>query len=340
MANTEDRQDLRALIVGLGSMGIRHFENLRRLGCGQVDVFRSRKGPLHKSVDLTGVSVYSNFTEALGQGYDAVVICNPTSLHLSYAQQAAEAGCDLYIEKPLSDTLDNTNELLRTVKDKCLVVSIGCQFRFHPNLTAVKRWLDDGAIGRTLSVQVDTGEYLPGWHPWEDYRKGYAARRDLGGGVVLTMIHEIDYLCWLLGPFKPACSFGGVSNALELDVEDHTLCMFLSEKNVPVVLNMDYLQQPPCRRMKVLGSQGVIEWDYYEGVASLIVDGEVLEESRVSETWGRNDLFLSIMADFLDAVCKGGSPKVPLEDGIETLRIALDIKKQLLRISGVQQAKR
>ncbi len=324
---------LRVLVVGLGSIGVRHFTNLRQLGCRHVGVFRSLKRALHKPIDLSGVALYDDFDQALRQGYNAVVVCNPTSLHLEYAQRAAEAGCHLYIEKPVSDTLENTDELLQTVQKNKLVAMIGCQFRFHPNLIAIKRWLDQKLVGRLLSVYVDTGEYLPGWHPWEDYRTSYAARQDLGGGVILTLIHEIDYLYWLLGPLRPLDTIGGNSGALEVDVEDHLTSMLLSHEHVPVMLHMDYLQRPPCRRMKIIGNHGVIEWDYYRGVARLVVDGELKETSELPHNWERNDLFLGIMADFLESVCQGREPHVPLEDGIKTLRIALELKTQLARQS-------
>lgn len=333
MVNTKLLSQLRVLVVGLGSIGVRHLTNLRRLGCGHVGAFRSLKRPLHKPVDLSGVALYDDFDKALRQGYDAVVVCNPTSLHLEYAQRAAETGCHLYVEKPLSDTLENIDELLQTVRKNKLVVMVGCQFRFHPNLITVKRWLGQKLIGRLLSVQVDTGEYLPGWHPWEDYRASYAARQDLGGGVILTLIHEIDYLYWLLGPLRPLDTLGGISGALEVDVEDHMTSMLLSHEHVPVMLHMDYLQKPPCRQMKIIGNHGVIEWDYYQGIARLMLDGELKETSELPPNWERNDLFLAIMSDFLESVCQGRVPRVPLEDGIETLRIALELKAQLARQS-------
>jgi len=335
MGSTELDAGFSALVVGLGSIGMRHLENLRRLGCRRIGVFRSRRAPLHRPLDLTGVAIHYDFDEALERGYDAVVICNPTALHTEFATRAAAASCHLYVEKPVSNTLANTDELVRTVQRNGLVAAVGCQFRFHPNLTAIKGWLDEDVIGRALSVHVDTGEYLPGWHSWEDYRKGYAAREDLGGGVVLTLIHEIDYLYWLLGGLKPVNAFGGTSGALDLAVEDHLTAMLVSEVDAPVTLHIDYLQRPPCRRMKIVGSRGTIEWDYYLETASAVVDGKLKEESGVPEGWERNDLFLAIMSDFLDAVRVGRTPRVPLQDGIETLRIALELKAQIPSRTGV-----
>ena len=335
MGITELDAGFSALVVGLGSVGMRHLENLRRLGCRRIGVFRSRNAPLHRPLDLTDVAVHYEFDEALERGYDAAVICNPTSLHTEFASRAAASGCHLYVEKPISNTLENTDELARNVKRNGLVAAVGCQFRFHPNLTAIEQWLGEEVIGRVLGVHVDTGEYLPGWHSWEDYREGYAAREDLGGGVVLTLIHEIDYLYWLLGPLHPVSAFGGTSGVLDLAVEDHLTAMLLTKSGVPVTLHVDYLQRPPCRRMKIVGSRGTVEWDYYLGTASAVVDGKLKEGSSVPKGWERNDMFLAIMSDFLDAVRAGRTPRVPLEDGVETLRIALELKAQLPSGAGV-----
>ncbi len=330
MGNTEPLRDLRVLVVGLGSIGIRHLTNLRQLGCRHLGALRGRNKALYKPVDLSGVSVHVELDDALGAGYDAVIVSNPTSEHMQIAQRAAESGSHLYVEKPLSQALAGTDDLVETVRSRNLVAMVGCQLRFHPNLIAIKQWLGQGSIGRILGAQVDAGEFLPAWHPWEDYRESYAARRELGGGVILTLIHEIDYLYWFFGELKPMNSVGGRSGALELDVEDHASSFLLSERErVPVFLHMDYLQQPASRKMKIIGCHGIIEWDYHEGRASLSVDGSLREASTVPENWDRNELFLSSMNDFLQAAVQGHKPRVTLEEGIAVLSIALRIKAQV-----------
>ena len=127
-------------------------------------------------------------------------------------------------------------------------------------------------------------------------------------------------------------SIGGRSGTLELDVEDHASSFLLSERDqVPVFLHMDYLQQPASRTMKIIGCHGIIEWDYYQGRASLSVEGNLREASTVPENWNRNELFLSSMNDFLQAAVHGHKPRVTLEQGIAVLSIALRIKAQLVR---------
>ncbi|MBU1349342.1 Gfo/Idh/MocA family oxidoreductase, partial [Patescibacteria group bacterium] len=310
MAATEQSyKDLSALVVGLGSIGLRHLDNLRALGVGRLGALRRRGAELHREVDLSDVALFQDFDEALGHGWDAVFIANPTAMHLEAALLAAGAGCNLYLEKPISHSLAGVDELSGLVERKGLVVEVGCQLRFDPTLEKVKSWLEQGAIGSLVSANCQVGEWLPGWHPWEDYRASYAARPELGGGVVLTTIHEIDYLLWLLGGLQVRAAMGGVSGALEIEAEDHVAALLTAERETPVLLSMDYLSQPPIRSLRLIGTQGHICWDYMVGSAQLWLKGKMQEEKTRQQGWRRNDMFLAITRDFLEAVQNGSQPR-------------------------------
>jgi predicted dehydrogenase len=310
-------------------VGLRHANNLQRLGVKKIGVVRQRNRRLHKAVDLSRFTVYSDIKEAIRSGYDAAVICNPTSHHIDTALMIADAGIHMYIEKPLSHSLAGIDILSKCIRSESspLVATVGCQFRFHPNLEDIRAWMTDKSIGRIIHICVDTGEFLPSWHPWEDYRKSYASRKDLGGGVVLTLIHEIDYLHWLFGPVRPISAVGGTSGKLELDVEDHATTFMTTSGGTPVVMHLDYLQQPPCRKMKIVGTKGTIAWDYHKNRACEYVDGDLKRNSLLPPEWERNDMFMASMQDFLECVITGKTPKISIEDGIETLRIALSIRE-------------
>jgi predicted dehydrogenase len=318
-----------ALVVGLGSIGLRHLENLRALGVGRLGALRRRGGPLCRPVDLTGVTMHRELEEALAAGYDLVVVANPTALHLEVALPAARAGCHLYLDKPVSHELAGLDELAREVDGRGLAVQVGCQLRFDPTLEAVQGWLAEGRPGKPLTAVAQVGEWLPGWHPWEDYRQGYAARADLGGGVALTLIHEIDYLLWLLGPLRVLAATGGVSGELELGVEDHLAALLRSRPGVGVCLTMDFLQRPAVRSLRLACGQGRIDWDYHAGLAELWLEGKLAERAERPPEWQRNDLYLAAMADFLEAVAAGRQPRIPLAQGVDALETALAIKARL-----------
>ena len=171
---------------------------------------------------------------------DIVVIANPTSMHLDYLQKALKAGCHVYLEKPVSHNLDGVDQLLELHKTRKSVVQVGCQLRCHPQLIMIKEWISSGKLGAVLSVVADVGEYLPAWHPWEDYRVSYTASKDQGGGVILTLIHEIDYLYWIFGPLIVEHSMGGNLTSLDIEVEDTALIAMKSNNGIPIHLRMDY----------------------------------------------------------------------------------------------------
>ena len=185
---------MKILIAGLGSIGRRHLRNLQDMNIGEFVLLRSQRATLPDD-ELVGIPTEQNLTEALQRHQpDAVVVSNPTAFHLDIAIPAAQAGCHLLLEKPISHTMERVPTLAKIVAQKNLKVLVGFQFRFHIGLQRIKELLDNGTIGAVTSIQAHWGEYLPAWHPWEDYRIGYAAREDLGGGVLLTLCHPCDPL--------------------------------------------------------------------------------------------------------------------------------------------------
>lgn len=330
MAQKRRIEDLGALVIGLGSIGARHLANLRRLGLHRLGVLRAHgQAPPPPGADLAGVAPHTDLDEALAQGYDLAFIANPTHLHLDYALPAARAGCHIYMEKPLSDRLDGVEELAGELAARGLKLQMGCQLRFHPGLAAVKAWLAKGRIGRPLRALVEVGQHLADWQPWRDYRASYAARAEMGGGAVLTLIHEIDYAGWLLGELTPLAVLGGRSGELEVSAEDHATCLLRAAEGAAVVIGLDYLQRPACRRLKILGGRGAIAWDYFAGRAELNVEGRVEARLEPPDGWQANDMYLDLTRDLLRAVVEDRPTAIPLADGLAALRIALALREGL-----------
>ena len=319
---------MKALVIGLGSIGIRHLNNLHALGVSQLSALRRRNSPLRGEIPGS-VKLFSDYDEVLMNPPDIVVIANPTSMHLPYAKKALEAGCHVYLEKPVSHNLDGVDGLLELQAKQNSVVQVGCQLRCHPQLVKIKEWIDSGKLGAVYSVAADVGEYLPDWHPWEDYRTSYAARNDQGGGVILTMIHEIDYLYWIFGPMTVEHSMGGNLTPLEIDVEDTALITLRDNKGIPIHLRMDYWRRPSVRTLNIVAEKGEVSWDYHKGDLLLHSEGKLVEDIKISDDWDRNNLFLDMMTDFLDAVKGHRSVCSPLSDGIEVLKIAITAKERL-----------
>jgi predicted dehydrogenase len=311
------------LIAGLGSIGRRHFNNLRTLGCTDFVFYRTFQSTI-PDLDTGGWPVCASLDEALAHRPSIAVIANPTARHVEVASAAARAGCHLFIEKPLSHSLEHCHELAGLAQVRQLTTMIGCQFRFHPLLADLREQLRAGRIGEVLGARAEWGEYLPDWHPWEDHRASYSARADLGGGVVLTLIHPLDYLYWLFGPVSSVQSSIRSVPSLQTAAGDDWAEITLEFASGPIAhVHLDYVQKPPVHRLCVWGDRGRVTLDFCAGTLLWeAIDGNTQTE-RVPEGFERNQMFIDEMRHFLDAARAAGPSCIPLEEGIEVLDIAL-----------------
>lgn len=320
---------MKALVVGLGSIGVRHINNLYALGVRELGVVRTRNLPPPGEIAARDVTVFHNLDVALAQKFDLVVVANTTSQHLETLVKAFKAGAHVYVEKPVAHAEQCLAEL-----SSCLVsggpkVLVGCQLRMHPGLRKISEWINQNKLGKIYSVQVDLGEYLPDWHPWEDYRQSYAALADQGGGVILTLIHELDYLQWLFGKPESVYAIGGHRTSLEITVEDTALITFETQQGICIQLRMDYWRKPPVRRMSIVAEKALVDWDYYARTTTLKQGEQTLDKMELPPTWDRNELFMSMMREFLENLSAEATPQVTLRDGIDALVTALAAKKSI-----------
>ncbi len=313
---------MKILIAGLGSIGRRHLRNLLALGERDILLYRTHRSTLPDD-ELADFPTFTDLEAALAEGPDAVIVSNPTALHLQVAVPAAEAGCHLLLEKPVSHSLDGLDALERAVAQRGVQVLVGFQFRFHPTLIHIAELIAQGALGRLVGARAHWGEYLPAWHPWEDYRRSYSARADLGGGVILTLCHPLDYLRWLVGEVQAVTALVTQSGVLELDgVEDCAEIGLLFADDVPGSVHLDYLQRPPEHALTLIGTDGTLHWDYHRGDIRLrTVQGD--RTYRHPEQFDRNDMFLAEMKHFLAVVRGEEQPRCTLRDGRRALEVAL-----------------
>ena len=209
---------MRFLIAGFGSIGRRHLRNLLALGERDIVLYRTHRSTLPTD-EIEQFPTESSLEAALGHRPDAVIISNPTALHLSVAIPAARQGCHILMEKPISHDLNGLDELRRALQQGGGQLLMGFQFRFHPTLRTAAGVIAAGEIGRPLAVRAHWGEYLPNWHPWEDYRQSYAARPELGGGVILTLCHPFDYLRMIVGEINSVSAMTASIPELDLNLD-------------------------------------------------------------------------------------------------------------------------
>jgi predicted dehydrogenase len=316
---------MKFMIAGFGSIGRRHFRNLLALGERDIILYRTSQSTLPDD-EIAGFPVETDLQAALAHRPDAVIIANPTALHLDVAIPAARAGCSVLLEKPVAHNLERIDELKAALRQNHAHALVGFQFRFHPGLRQAAAWLADGAIGRPLSARAHWGEYLPNRHPWEDYRLSYSARNARGGGVVLTLSHPLDYLRWLLGDVSGVFAMLGKLSDLEIQVEDTAEISLAFSGGCLASLHLDYNQQPPTHTLEITGTQGTIRWDNADGTAQLYrASSQAWEICPAPQGFERNTLFLDELRHFREVVTGTAQPLCSLEDGEKALALALAV---------------
>lgn len=318
------------LIAGVGSIGRRHLRNLRSCGWTKLHLYRSGKSTLPDlDAEIAGLPTFADLDAALHERPAAVVIATPTAAHLPIALAAARAGCHLLIEKPIADTLTGVDALVSAVQTSDVCVLIGFQYRFHPGLITIKQWIDAGAIGAITSASAQWGEYLPDWHPWEDYKQSYAARPELGGGVALTLCHPFDYLRWLLGEVTDVSAMVGRNGGLDIPVEESADVLLRFDSGAVGHVHLDYVQRPPSHTLRITGERGLILWDNADGVAKRYNPAQgVWEIVTPPDDFERNHMFLAQTQHFIACVQGTHSPRCTLHDGVRALQIALSVRDQ------------
>lgn len=326
---------MKFLIAGLGSIGRRHFRNLIALGENDIVLLRTRRATLPAD-ELAGYPVETDVQAALQKHKpEAIIVANPTAMHLDVAIPAAEAGCHILLEKPISHSLERLDVLQNIAEKTGSKILVGFQFRYHPTLNKARELIQLNALGKILTVHAHWGEYLPQWHPWEDYRQSYAARADLGGGVVLTLTHPLDYLRYLLGEVESLWSFNGHLSPLEVNVDDVAEIGLKFTSGAVGGVHVNYFQRPPVHRLEIVGTDGTLRWDNADGILHFYkapaVFGSfsdqppapVVETFSPPEGFERNQLFVAQTRHFIEVVRGESEPVCSLEDGVQVLRLAL-----------------
>ncbi len=321
---------MKILIIGCGSIGQRHIKNLLFMRAGKILAFDISRKKLKDVEAISSSIITSHKLELLWKESPSIAfITVPNSLHIKYALEAAKRGCHLFIEKPLSHNLRNLNSLFNVIKQKKLITFVGCNMRFYWAISKIKHLLEKNTIGKLISARIEAGQYLPDWHPQEDYRKMYSSKRALGGGVILDAIHEIDYTCWFFGEAVNVMSMYGKLSNLEIETEDIAE-IILKFKNGPFVnIHMDYIQRSYARSCKIIGDKGTIKWNFNEHSIKLylakIKKWKVFSEPK---NYNLNQMYIDEVKYFLMCVNKKQPTFNNVFSGLRTLKIALKAKRK------------
>jgi len=314
----------RILIVGYGSIGKRHLRIARdHFPNADIRVLRHKTvNELPKNSD----GLFTNILDAVSFNPQIAIIANPATFHIQTAQTLAEAGVNLLIEKPISSSLSGVEHLIKTVEEKSLILLVGYNLRHLQSLQFFKEQLDKSIIGKVLSVRCEMGNYLPSWRPECNYRNVVSARKELGGGVLLELSHELDFLRWIFGDVEWIKSTLTQQSDLDIDVEDtvHLTLGFISksvDNQLIASVNLDFIRHDHTRICTAIGENGTLQWN---GVTD-----QVLLYEASSTKWNelgsfvskRDNSYVSEWGNFLDCLSKKEAPLVTGTDGLKVLQI-------------------
>ena len=250
---------LKFLIVGLGSMGKRRIRNLRCLKEGSVIGYDPCKDRREDAQQKYEIPVYSEFEEAMATDPDALVICTPPDRHTQYARIALGGRKHFFTEASVVD--DGMDEVIHLAARTPVVAAPSCTMRFHPSIARIKALVEENVIGPILCFTYHCGQYLPDWHPWEDYRSFYVAKRETGGCREIVPF-ELAWLTWILGQPEMISCLKGKLSGLEADIDDVYQILIRFQRSTLGHLLVDIISRVPYRTCRLISESGVIEWNW------------------------------------------------------------------------------
>lgn len=315
----------RILIVGYGSIGSRHFRLARQLfPNADIRLLRHQPGEVIPA-DANGC--FHDLASALAFEPHLAVVANPAPFHLRVAFPLAERGVHLLIEKPLSDSVAEVSRLIEVCKSHQCILMTGYNLRFLPSLTRFRDLVRSGEFaGKIASVRCEVGQYLPTWRQGVDYRKGVSARKDLGGGALLELSHEIDYLCWIFGRVDWVSASLLRQGGLDIDVEDsaHLLLGFEAAADghqLVASLNMDFIRHDTTRSCVAIGSEGSLRWNALTGCVDFFARGSANWQTIYTHVPERDESYFSQLNHLLRLVEHRETPLVSGEDGLRVMEV-------------------
>lgn len=312
------------LIIGYGSIGKRHHEVLKKiLPKAKIGILRHQKEK--KLVKIKGVEkVFFDLESALAFNPELAVLSNPSSLHAEYAVHFLKKNIHLFIEKPLTSNLKDSLKIAKGYQNSKSKVMIGYNLRFYDSLKEFKRLIDINFCGEVFSFRCEVGSYLPFWRENSDYKKGVSAKKSLGGGVLLELSHEIDYLNWIFGKARWVNTFLDKSSLLNVDVEDNAyiIASFKNKKKeIKGVLNMDFYRRDPTRTCTIIGEKTSLRWD---GLRGTIETYDKFLNKWVKIFSKKNEKEMSYFKEwesFLKCIKHDGKENISIPESIEVLSL-------------------
>lgn len=312
-------------VVGMGSIAKRHLANLRHLHPDAKIYSVSASGR------NTELSVHADAVISLDQLLEEkpayAIIASPAPYHVTTAKILLQNGIAVLIEKPLADTVESCEELISGgISLQSSIVSVGYCLRFLPSAQVVKNYLDAGLLGVVYNVESNVGQFLPGWRTDKNYKDSVSARKELGGGALLEISHELDYLFWLFGDLELQHSWLRTTDELGLDVEEIADLVLTTTSDTYISVHLDFIQKSTQRNCEFIGEKGRLVWD-------LIANSVTLFHATGTETlysepqYNKNGMYIDMLQAFENIKTAGMSHLATVESASKVIKLIEDAKQ-------------
>ena len=315
----EVRFEMKIGVIGLGSIGQRHVRCLKELGYTDIVALRTKKGTLKKLADdLNFIEETSDIEEFYSKKLDGVIIANPTSFHIASMKVALEKELPIFVEKPISNSLAQLNEIKNYDTAK---VTVGFCLRFHEITEAIKKFLSEEGLGRIYKANLYVGQYLPSWHPYAEYQNEYYAREELGGGAIRTLSHEIDLMLHFFGKPKELTASVEKISDLEIDVDDNVIIINKMADNSIVKIELDFLNPESIRSGIIIGAKGKLEYSFSELKVEFTDYNKKKETIYNNKNLNPNKMYISQMKEFIELIKNNKKVRCAVDDSIILMKI-------------------
>jgi hypothetical protein len=312
-------------VVGMGSIAKRHLANLRHLHPDAKIYSVSASG---RNTELPAhADAVINLEQLLEEKPVYAIVASPAPYHVATAKVLLQNGIAVLIEKPLADTTKSCEELLSGIEsNQTCAVSVGYCLRFLPSAQVVKNYLNAGLLGTVYNVESNVGQFLPGWRTDKNYKDSVSARKELGGGALLEISHELDYLFWLFGDLELQHSWLRTTDELGLEVEEIADLVLTTTSGTYVSVHLDFIQKSTQRNCVFIGEKGRLVWDLMANTVTLYHAAGV-DTLYAEPQYNKNGMYIDMLQAFERIETDGMSHLATVESSSKVVKLIEDAKQ-------------